>query len=521
MSRERGIWALALAVALALHLGALLVVTRASEREDGGAGEPQAVAGLSEAEFFQLMSQADVAADEAETVAAGGIAALQTAEAVGSDTAETGESVAADPAEAPAADSVEPDDAASDPEPVEVETAPAPEAAEAEATMEKLLAEQAAPGVGAIPAPAVADQAIAHRAATLAAAAAPEAAVEELAAEQADTGVDPVPAPAAVEQAIADRPVTLTAAAAPDAETIGEAAETREAVAIDPGSRAATGVVSQSAETAMRAEPVKAGDVVPALPSDEADAERVETPTATARDIAPEAPESQVRAEVPPLVPEATPLEPVADETFTPRPRPATVPDAVLRELAAERAAVARQAAERRAAAEEASRRASAEKAAARKAAARRAAAAKKVAAEAAERRRAAANSKTPAARGSPSRASGTSRASASAGATAGNRRTGDPGQNRRAMSSYTSRVHAHLARHKRSPRGRESGTVTVSFTLAASGAAGGVRIARSSGSAALDQEALAMVQRASPFPGIPAEIGRRSMSFSVPVRYR
>ena len=270
-------------------------------------------------------------------------------------------------------------------------------------------------------------------------------------------------------------------------------------------------VAGQPAEPATPVAAVEPDDVV-------AKATKVEsaTPISVAPDIASEPLEVEESTKT--VAPElaAAALDPLSEDTFTPRPRPATVPRAVLRELAAERAAGARQAASR-----EASRRAAAERADARRAAAERASFERRAARKEAARGRTAAEDQAPGARRSPSRASGTSRASASAGTTAGNRRSGYPGQNRRAMSSYTSRVHAHLARHKRSPRGDESGTVTVSFTIAASGSAGGVRIARSSGSAALDSEALAMVQRASPFPAIPAEIGRSSMSFSVPVRYR
>ncbi|WP_414834069.1 TonB family protein [Afifella sp. YEN Y35] len=113
------------------------------------------------------------------------------------------------------------------------------------------------------------------------------------------------------------------------------------------------------------------------------------------------------------------------------------------------------------------------------------------------------------------------SRPAPSAGARAGGGGSQAQGPSRRAMATYNSRIYAHLARYKRYPSGgRGDGTVTVRFTISASGAAGGVRLTGSSGDAALDRAAVAMVNRASPFPRIPPEFGRSSMTFTVPVSY-
>jgi periplasmic protein TonB len=61
---------------------------------------------------------------------------------------------------------------------------------------------------------------------------------------------------------------------------------------------------------------------------------------------------------------------------------------------------------------------------------------------------------------------------------------------------------------------------VHVSFSVGANGGVSAIRIARSSGYAVLDEAALATVQRAAPFPAIPAGAGRSSWTFSVPLAF-
>ncbi len=90
--------------------------------------------------------------------------------------------------------------------------------------------------------------------------------------------------------------------------------------------------------------------------------------------------------------------------------------------------------------------------------------------------------------------------------------------------SSYSAMVLAHLQRFRVYPtQARAAGVTgvsTVRFTLGASGNVVAVSLARSSGAGALDQAALAMVRRASPFPAIPPGLGRSSMTFAAPVRF-
>ena len=92
------------------------------------------------------------------------------------------------------------------------------------------------------------------------------------------------------------------------------------------------------------------------------------------------------------------------------------------------------------------------------------------------------------------------------------------------AIASWRDLVLSQLQRAKRYPRGaesrRETGTVTLSFTLSRGGGVLSRSIARSSGNPEFDQEALAMVQRAAPFPPFPAGMSQASVHLSVPIRF-
>jgi TonB family protein len=99
----------------------------------------------------------------------------------------------------------------------------------------------------------------------------------------------------------------------------------------------------------------------------------------------------------------------------------------------------------------------------------------------------------------------------------------GGVGRGRSELSqSYQSRVAAHLARHKRFPpeaRYRETqGRAVVSFSLNPHGVVTAVELVEGIGVVSLDQEATAMVRRASPFPAPP---GGQSVSFTVPIRFK
>lgn len=92
------------------------------------------------------------------------------------------------------------------------------------------------------------------------------------------------------------------------------------------------------------------------------------------------------------------------------------------------------------------------------------------------------------------------------------------------ALPSYRDRLAAHLQRFKQYPSGSkaagEQGTAVLSFTVGRGGQLLGSRLARSSGSAALDAETMAMVRRAQPLPSFPPEMTQAALSFTVPVRF-
>lgn len=92
------------------------------------------------------------------------------------------------------------------------------------------------------------------------------------------------------------------------------------------------------------------------------------------------------------------------------------------------------------------------------------------------------------------------------------------------AVSNYPGQVATRLRRSLRYPaearRQRLRGEVHVAFTVTGNGGVSGVRIARSSGHPVLDRAAIETVQRAAPFPAIPAGAGRSSWPFTVPLAF-
>jgi protein TonB len=91
-------------------------------------------------------------------------------------------------------------------------------------------------------------------------------------------------------------------------------------------------------------------------------------------------------------------------------------------------------------------------------------------------------------------------------------------------VTRWESLLAAHLEHFKRYPteaRSRgEQGTVRVAFTIDYEGRLLRSSIVQSSGSAALDQETLAMLTRAQPMPRPPDQVSNADLTFIVPVRF-
>ncbi|PNG25582.1 energy transducer TonB family protein [Methylocella silvestris] len=98
----------------------------------------------------------------------------------------------------------------------------------------------------------------------------------------------------------------------------------------------------------------------------------------------------------------------------------------------------------------------------------------------------------------------------------------GGGGGSAMSASNWRGLVSAALNRNKRYPAGAQgaSGAATIAFTIDRSGRLASARLVRSSGSAALDQEAVAIAHRSSPFPPPPAEMGG-AVTLSVPINFR
>lgn len=91
-------------------------------------------------------------------------------------------------------------------------------------------------------------------------------------------------------------------------------------------------------------------------------------------------------------------------------------------------------------------------------------------------------------------------------------------------VNSWHSRIVGLIERNKAYPpaaqaRG-ETGVVQLAFSIDRQGRVLASQVVRSSGHAALDQETLATVRRAQPFPPPPADLPGAKFDFTVPVRF-
>jgi protein TonB len=89
---------------------------------------------------------------------------------------------------------------------------------------------------------------------------------------------------------------------------------------------------------------------------------------------------------------------------------------------------------------------------------------------------------------------------------------------------SFLGRLLAQLNRFKQYPRAarqaRIEGVVMLHFVMGADGRVQRFEIAKSSGHAVLDNEVLALIQRAQPLPAIPADYPSRSLDAVVPIEF-
>ena len=91
--------------------------------------------------------------------------------------------------------------------------------------------------------------------------------------------------------------------------------------------------------------------------------------------------------------------------------------------------------------------------------------------------------------------------------------------RNSRGVQAWQTKVVALLERNKRDPPAAQ-GITQLFFNLDRQGRLIDSRVVRSSGTAVLDQEALALLRRAQPFPPPPPELTGDRVGVSVPIRF-
>lgn len=94
-----------------------------------------------------------------------------------------------------------------------------------------------------------------------------------------------------------------------------------------------------------------------------------------------------------------------------------------------------------------------------------------------------------------------------------------------RSTATWEKTLVAHLNRHKRYPEGARvrsiQGAVSVAFSIDRTGNVLDARIVNSSGSSFLDEEALAVLRRASPLPAPPAAMPGAALDLTLPIHFR
>ncbi|MDX2257421.1 MAG: TonB family protein [Hyphomicrobiaceae bacterium] len=88
------------------------------------------------------------------------------------------------------------------------------------------------------------------------------------------------------------------------------------------------------------------------------------------------------------------------------------------------------------------------------------------------------------------------------------------------ARNAYFGSLRKHISRFRPRPKTRLTGTAVVRFTLNADGTLASRSIETSSGSPRLDEEALASIERAAPFPPFPSGMMQSQMELTQPFRF-
>jgi protein TonB len=88
------------------------------------------------------------------------------------------------------------------------------------------------------------------------------------------------------------------------------------------------------------------------------------------------------------------------------------------------------------------------------------------------------------------------------------------------AHRKYLGKLRTHLEGSKVNPRTTFIGTAVVRVTVKSDGELVDHRIVKNSGSKVLDDAALASIEKASPFPEIPDEVGEETIQVSVPFKF-
>lgn len=102
----------------------------------------------------------------------------------------------------------------------------------------------------------------------------------------------------------------------------------------------------------------------------------------------------------------------------------------------------------------------------------------------------------------------------------------GSGGKSRKAngaalFSNYKGKVRGKVLRKKRGLGRRDKGVATIRFRVSPNGRMSGLTLARSSGKARIDREALAMARRAAPFPPFPVGMSKSPKTFVIPIQFK